>query len=84
MTAHCTAPIHIDNPSSGQLDDRGLTHVIATTRGPVDTDGRGETAVRALAGIDVDFAHGERTATTGASGPGASTLMHRTAGWDRS
>jgi len=58
------------------------TSVIASARGLVKTYGRGETAVHALAGIDVDFARGELTAIMGPSGSGKSTLMHCMAGLD--
>ncbi len=56
---------------------------IATARGLVKTYGNGETAVRALAGIDVDFGRGELTAIMGPSGSGKSTLMHCMAGLDK-
>jgi putative ABC transport system ATP-binding protein len=56
--------------------------VIASARGLVKTYGTGETAVRALAGIDVDFGRGELTAIMGPSGSGKSTLMHCMAGLD--
>jgi putative ABC transport system ATP-binding protein len=46
------------------------------------TYGRGETAVHALAGVDVTFARGEFTAIMGPSGSGKSTLMHCLAGLD--
>ena len=59
-----------------------LTAVIASARGLVKTYGSGETAVHALAGIDVDFARGELTAIMGPSGSGKSTLMHCMAGLD--
>ena len=57
---------------------------IASARGLVKTYGRGDTAVRALAGVDVDFGRGELTAIMGPSGSGKSTLMHCMAGLDRS
>ncbi|MGV8978201.1 MAG: ABC transporter ATP-binding protein [Cellulomonas sp.] len=56
--------------------------VIASARGLTKTYGRGETAVHALAGVDVDFARGELTAIMGPSGSGKSTLMHCMAGLD--
>ena len=56
---------------------------IASARGLVKTYGSGDTAVHALAGVDVDFARGELTAIMGPSGSGKSTLMHCMAGLDR-
>ena len=58
------------------------TKVIASARGLVKTYGTGDTAVHALAGIDVDFARGQLTAIMGPSGSGKSTLMHCMAGLD--
>jgi putative ABC transport system ATP-binding protein len=55
---------------------------IASARGLVKVYGRGDTAVRALDGVDVDFARGELTAIMGPSGSGKSTLMHCMAGLD--
>jgi len=46
------------------------------------TYGRGESAVRALAGVSVSFAHGEFAAVMGPSGSGKSTLMQCMAGLD--
>ena len=56
---------------------------IASARGLVKTYGKGDTAVHALAGVDVDFGRGELTAIMGPSGSGKSTLMHCMAGLDR-
>ena len=56
---------------------------IASARALVKTYGRGDTAVRALDGVDVDFERGRLTATMGPSGSGKSTLMHCLAGLDR-
>nr|WP_084722875.1 ABC transporter ATP-binding protein [Streptomonospora alba] len=44
--------------------------------------GSGDSAVRALDGVSVDFAHGAFTAIMGPSGSGKSTLMHCLAGLD--
>ncbi|MGY1730062.1 ABC transporter ATP-binding protein [Geodermatophilus sp. SYSU D01045] len=58
--------------SSAAVRATGLTKVY----------GSGETAVRALDGVDVAFARGEFTAIMGPSGSGKSTLMHCLAGLD--
>ena len=44
--------------------------------------GKGETAVRALDGVDVDFERGRFAAIMGSSGSGKSTLLHCLAGLD--
>jgi putative ABC transport system ATP-binding protein len=45
--------------------------------------GSGDTAVRALDGVTIDFPRGQFTAVMGPSGSGKSTLMHCMAGLDR-
>ncbi|MGW3954201.1 ABC transporter ATP-binding protein [Streptomyces sp. NPDC004752] len=50
--------------------------------GGVKVYGRGDTAVRALDGVDADFPAGRFTAIMGPSGSGKSTLMHCAAGLD--
>jgi putative ABC transport system ATP-binding protein len=45
--------------------------------------GEGDTAVRALDGVSIDFPRGRFTAIMGPSGSGKSTLMHLLAGLDR-
>ncbi|MFD3583680.1 ABC transporter ATP-binding protein [Streptomyces sp. NPDC058683] len=60
------------------------TEVRAAARvvGAVKTYGAGDTAVRALDGVDVAFPEGRFTAIMGPSGSGKSTLMHCAAGLD--
>jgi putative ABC transport system ATP-binding protein len=48
----------------------------------VKTYGKGDAVVRALDGIDIEFARGQFTAVMGPSGSGKSTLMHCMAGLD--
>ena len=62
--------------------DPAATEQIASARTLVKVYGTGEAAVRALDGVDVDFARGEMTAIMGPSGSGKSTLMHCMAGLD--
>ncbi|MCF3136812.1 ABC transporter ATP-binding protein [Streptomyces olivochromogenes] len=54
----------------------------ARVENAVKVYGRGDTAVRALDGVDVDFPAGRFTAIMGPSGSGKSTLMHCAAGLD--
>ena len=77
-----TAAFPTDSASTDATPTSSET-VIAQARGLVKTYGAGETAVRALDGIDVDFARARLTAIMGPSGSGKSTLMHCLAGLDR-
>jgi putative ABC transport system ATP-binding protein len=76
------APFH-------DLDDRPATrafpavsHYAARALDATKDYGRGETAVRALAGVTVGIPAGRFTAVMGPSGSGKSTLMHCLAGLD--
>ena len=61
-----------------------LVHPVPAARAvrAVKLYGEGETAVRALDGVDVEFAPGRFTAIMGPSGSGKSTLLHCLAGLD--
>ncbi|NEB77733.1 ABC transporter ATP-binding protein [Streptomyces sp. SID14478] len=58
------------------------THTAARVDDAVKVYGSGDTAVRALDGVSVDFPAGRFTAIMGPSGSGKSTLMHCAAGLD--
>jgi putative ABC transport system ATP-binding protein len=58
------------------------TTTAVRARGLTKVYGSGPSAVRALDGVDVDFAAGAFTAIMGPSGSGKSTLMHLLAGLD--
>jgi putative ABC transport system ATP-binding protein len=60
----------------------GKTPWAARALDAVKIYGSGDTGVRALDGVTVDFAAGELTAIMGPSGSGKSTLMHCMAGLD--
>ena len=68
-------------PDALAADADGRHHAVRA-RGLVRTYGRGEAAVRALDGADLDIATGTFTAIMGPSGSGKSTLMHALAGLD--
>ena len=56
---------------------------VVTARALTRTYGEGETAVRALCGVDLDVERGKLTGVMGPSGSGKSTLMHILAGLDK-
>src|SRR5207248_10154934 len=56
--------------------------VAARTEDAVKVYGKGQTEVRALDGVTVEFAAGRYTAIMGPSGSGKSTLLHCVAGLD--
>ncbi|WP_122816114.1 ABC transporter ATP-binding protein [Nocardioides pantholopis] len=59
------------------------THLAATARGLTRTYGRGDAAVHALRGVDLNLPASRFTAIMGPSGSGKSTLMHCLAGLDQ-
>jgi putative ABC transport system ATP-binding protein len=59
-----------------------LATIAAGASGVSKVYGKGDTEVRALDGVDVDFVRGHFTAIMGPSGSGKSTLMHCLAGLD--
>ena len=59
-----------------------MVEAAARAVGLVKTYGRGDTEVRALDGVSVEFGRHEFTAIMGPSGSGKSTLMHVMAGLD--
>jgi putative ABC transport system ATP-binding protein len=68
--------------ASPQTDAARTAVVAARAVDAVKVYGKGDTAVRALDGIDVNFAKGEFSVIMGPSGSGKSTLMHCLAGLD--
>ncbi|MEW6153247.1 MAG: ABC transporter ATP-binding protein [Actinomycetota bacterium] len=68
-------------PLPTTLDDR-RTAVAARAVSATKVYGRGDTAVRALDGVDLEIAGGAFTAVMGPSGSGKSTLLHCLAGLD--
>ncbi len=69
-------------PTSSPAQAVVETAVAARTIDAVKIYGRGDTAVRALDGVNVSFSRGRYTAIMGPSGSGKSTLMHCLAGLD--
>jgi len=77
MTAVLTAP-----PRATEEPHRNVAQPAARAVGATKAYGKGESAIRALDGIDAEFAAGQFTAIMGPSGSGKSTLMHALAGLD--
>ncbi|MGI8418540.1 MAG: ATP-binding cassette domain-containing protein, partial [Nakamurella sp.] len=75
-----TAPAHPFNPPGPTTAT--ATPAVVRTDGLVKVYGHGDTAVRALDGVDIAYHRGSMTAIMGPSGSGKSTLMHCAAGLD--
>ena len=67
---------NVMTPSTARLEQK----VAARTEDAVKIYGKGQTEVRALDGVTVEFAAGRYTAVMGPSGSGKSTLLHCVAG----
>jgi putative ABC transport system ATP-binding protein len=78
-TMTVTTTHHHPSSTVGTFPD----HPAAGVRDAVKVYGRGESEVRALDGVSVEFVTGRFTAIMGPSGSGKSTLMHAAAGLDR-
>jgi putative ABC transport system ATP-binding protein len=79
MTASAFPTLGTPQFAGQQTDTPSAARAINLTK----TYGTGDTEVRALDAVTVDFARGEFTAIMGPSGSGKSTLMHCLAGLDR-
>ncbi|MGP4001071.1 ABC transporter ATP-binding protein [Streptomyces sp. 8N706] len=77
MTAPTPAPRHAPAPAP-----QHASAIAARVVDAVKVYGTGDTPVRALDGVSVDFPVGRFTAIMGPSGSGKSTLMHCAAGLD--
>src|SRR5688572_3817848 len=72
-----TAPVQVPTIAAGPRP------IVARAEHAVKVYGRGETTVRALDDVTIDFESGRFTAIMGPSGSGKSTLLHCLAGLDR-
>src|SRR5438105_4577556 len=78
--APCAAALKRSDPVTTTIPPTKT--VAARAVGATKVYGTGETAVRALDGVDVEFVRAEYTAVMGPSGSGKSTLLHCMAGLD--
>jgi putative ABC transport system ATP-binding protein len=74
--------ITFPRPAAAEPTYRAGVNVAARAVDAVKVYGRGDTLVRALDGVSIDFEAGRFTAIMGPSGSGKSTLMHALAGLD--
>ncbi len=72
----------VRSSAAAASDDETQVVPAARVADAVKVYGKGETAVRALDGVDVEFERGRFTAIMGPSGSGKSTLLHCLAGLD--
>ena len=89
----CVVPIEVNHGSRSLAEFDGpdvhrdgasdACRIAARAVGATKVYGKGESEVRAIDGIDIEFAHGAFTAIMGPSGSGKSTLMQCMAGLDR-
>jgi putative ABC transport system ATP-binding protein len=70
-------------PAQTPVAETGTRPIVARAEHAVKVYGRGETAVRALDDVTIEFEAGRFTAIMGPSGSGKSTLLHCLAGLDR-
>lgn len=72
-----------NSTSDSAADVDEVSPAMAIARQVIKTYGSGDTEVRALDGLSVEFLRGQFSAVMGPSGSGKSTLMHVMAGLDR-
>ncbi|MFD8999412.1 ABC transporter ATP-binding protein [Streptomyces sp. NPDC059582] len=77
-----TRPTPTPTPTSTEASTSTASRAAARVVDAVKVYGAGDTAVRALDGVNVTFPAGRFTAIMGPSGSGKSTLMHCAAGLD--
>ncbi len=84
MTSHRAVPDRVPSAPGDpeSVLPGGRPAPIARATGLTKVYGKGEAAVHALAGVDVELGQGQFTAIMGPSGSGKSTLMHCMAGLD--